>query len=76
LALWGNEEDLAVSIWESHGKTFRTRGSMLWAQFSAIFANFQRKNWHFLKSQCYNHFFCKIAFCLSQKSKFFRRIFF
>jgi hypothetical protein len=24
-----------------------TRGSMLWSQFSAIFANFRRQNWRF-----------------------------
>jgi hypothetical protein len=27
--------------------------------FSAIFANFRRKNWRFLKKQCYDHFFSK-----------------
>jgi hypothetical protein len=34
-------------------------GSMLRSQFSAIFANLRRKNWRFLKNQCYDHNFCK-----------------
>jgi hypothetical protein len=34
-------------------------GSMLGSQFSAIFANFLPKIAVFLKSQCYDHFFCK-----------------
>jgi hypothetical protein len=32
-------------------------GSMLWSQFSAIFDNFRRKNWRFLKNQCYGQIF-------------------
>jgi hypothetical protein len=51
------------------------QGSMLWSQFSAIFANFRRKNWRFLKNQCYDQNFAKFSFILSQKRLFFRWIF-
>jgi hypothetical protein len=50
-------------------------GSMLWSQFSAIFDNFRRKNWRFLKNQCYDQNFAKFSFILSQKRQFFRWIF-
>jgi hypothetical protein len=50
-------------------------GSMLWSQFSAIFDNFRRKNWRFLKNQCYDQIFAWFSFVLSQKCHFFRWIF-
>jgi hypothetical protein len=51
-------------------------GPMSWSQFSAIFDNFQRKNWRFfLKNQCYDNFFSKITFYFSQKHPLFRQIF-
>jgi hypothetical protein len=37
------------------------QGSMLWSQFSAIFLNFWRKIGVFLKYECYDHFFQKLA---------------
>jgi hypothetical protein len=37
------------------------QGSMLWSQFAAIFDNFQRKNWRFLKNQCYDQNFRRFS---------------
>jgi hypothetical protein len=53
----------------------KVQGSMLWSQFSPIFPNFRRKNWRFLKYQCYDQLFSKFSFVLSQKRRFFRWIF-
>jgi hypothetical protein len=50
-------------------------GSMLWSQFSAIFANFWRKNCVFLKNQSYDNIFSKFAFVSSQKRQFFAKYF-
>jgi hypothetical protein len=61
LALWGNEEDLAVSIWESHGKTFRTRGRCYDHNFLRFLPIFSEKIGIFLKNQCYDNFFAKTS---------------
>jgi hypothetical protein len=50
-------------------------GSMLWSQFSAIFANFRRKIVVFLENQCYNQNFAYFSFVLSQIHQLFRWIF-
>jgi hypothetical protein len=47
------------------------QGSMLWAQFSAIFDNFGRKNCFFLKKQCYDQIFVKNNSRLSKKPPIF-----
>jgi hypothetical protein len=36
-----------------------------------IFCNFRRKNWRFLKNQCYDKNFALFSFVLSQKRQFF-----
>jgi hypothetical protein len=48
---------------------------MLWSQFSAIFANFRRKKWRFLKNQRYDQNFAYFSFVSSQKLQFFRNFF-
>jgi hypothetical protein len=50
--------------------------SMLWSQFSAIFANFQRKNWRFSqKTNVMIKFLQKSSWSLSKKRQYFRYIF-
>jgi hypothetical protein len=51
------------------------QGSMLWSQFSAIFANFRRKNWRFSQKAMLWSIFSKFSFVLSQKRQYFRRFF-
>jgi hypothetical protein len=46
-------------------------GSMLWSQFSAIFADFCV----FLKNQCFDQIFAKSRSSLSKKRQYFRQIF-
>jgi hypothetical protein len=46
--------------------SFVDQGSMLWSQFSAIFANFWQKIGVFLKNPCYDQNFAKFSFVLSQ----------
>jgi hypothetical protein len=53
----------------------QNQGSMSWSQFSAIFANFLRKNGVFLKNQRYDQNFAKFTFVLSQKRQFFANFF-
>jgi hypothetical protein len=53
-------------------KRLPIQGSMLWSQFSVIFSIFS-KNGIFLKYQCYDQFFSKFGFVLSQKRQYFRR---
>jgi hypothetical protein len=47
------------------------QGSMLWSQYSAIFANFRRKNGVLLKSHCYDQIFAKSSISLSKKMSVF-----
>jgi hypothetical protein len=47
----------------------RVQGSMVRLQFSAIFADFRRKNGVFLKNQCY-HIFAKTSSSLIKKAIF------
>jgi hypothetical protein len=48
------------------------RGSMLWSQFSAISANFRRKNWRFSqKPMLWSQFFAKTSSSLSKKRQYF-----
>jgi hypothetical protein len=52
------------------------RGSMFWSQFSAIFANFRRKNWRFShKPLCYDQIFAKSSSCWSKKTPILSPIF-
>jgi hypothetical protein len=46
-------------------------GSMLWSQFSAIFASFLRKNGVFLKNQCYDQILGKTRSSLRKKRQIF-----
>jgi hypothetical protein len=49
-------------------------GSMLWSQFSAIFANFRRKNWRFSQKLIWHFFLQKLAKVWA-KTTIFRQIF-
>jgi hypothetical protein len=51
------------------------QGSMLWSQFSAIFANFLRKNWRFCHKMMLWSIFFKNSFSLSKKLQHFCQIF-
>jgi hypothetical protein len=66
----------SVKEWKMFKKFIHLdRGSMLWSQFSTIFANFLRK-WRFLiKNQRYDQINAQFSFVLSQKLQFFRHIF-
>jgi hypothetical protein len=48
---------------ENKQKGKQIQGSMLWSQFSAIFANFLQKIGVFLKNQCYDQIFLFALFC-------------
>jgi hypothetical protein len=48
---------------------------MLLSQFSAIFDNFWRKNWRFLKNQCYDQNFAYFSFFMRQNANFFAEFF-
>jgi hypothetical protein len=52
-----------------------SQGSMLWSQFSAIFANFRRKIGFFLVNQCYDHILQKLAVVWAKNAKMFAKIF-
>jgi hypothetical protein len=60
-----------LNVWMN----FLFPGPMLWSQISAIFANFRRENWRFLKNQCCDQIFALFSSVLGQKRQFFRRIF-
>jgi hypothetical protein len=50
---------------------------MLWSQFSAIFANFRRKNWRFSqKNIVMNKFLQKVAAVSAKNRQIFRRKYF
>jgi hypothetical protein len=51
-------------------------GSMLWSQFSAIFANFRRKIWRFSqKPMLWSQFFQKITVVWAKNAKIFAKFF-
>jgi hypothetical protein len=49
-------------------------GSMLWSQFSAIFAHFRRKYWRFSSNPCYGSNFDTIS-CTLNKNAIFSQYF-
>jgi hypothetical protein len=54
----------------------RLQGSMLWSQFSAIFANFRRKNWRFSqKPMLWSQFLQKLAVVWAKNANIFANFF-
>jgi hypothetical protein len=64
-----------VAIFWGGGLYFGKKSPSTFFQISAIFEKFRRKNWRFLKNQCYDQLFAYFSFVLSQKRQFFRRSF-
>jgi hypothetical protein len=52
-----------------------TRGRCYDHNFLQFSHHFRRKNWRFLKNQCYDHFFSKIYLCFESNTPIFSPIF-
>jgi hypothetical protein len=69
---WSTDKILMARL--SATKTFQ--GSMLWSQFSAIFANFRRINWRFSqKPILWSQFLQKLAVVWAKNANIFAKFF-